>query len=701
EVTPEFGPRGPGGDAFPASTPCILFGRKIHAWPGFAHIAAGQTLGCVVSTNQNSCSQTAFLKFLLSTSVLTGIVMSPALAQGDGVIFELEEVVVTAGRNPVAAEKVGRASTVLTAEELETSQVRYVADALRRMPGVAVSRTGSFGGFTQIRIRGSEANHVLVLIDGVEVAGTSSGEYDFGTLQMADIERIEVIRGPQSALYGSNAAAGVIQIITKGGVRNGYKVTGRSEVGTDKSVLGNVLVQGGGETFDIALSGPVHGTEGFNISDFGSEKDGDRNVTLNGKARWDITDDLFFDGTLRLTDRDTDTDDQEFTWGSSTYGLVIDTPSTVESTDIFGGGGLTWELFDDRFVQKFRGEFADLETRGRNTNGQYGDDGTRYHLSYQGTFAVDVPQFWDSAHSLTGAVEWERETYQNAYPSSPSQAAEQERDLFGTVAEYRGEFFDRAFVTGALRYDHNDSFKDTVTYSISGAYLFPQSGTRLHTSLGTGSTDPTFFEQFGFTPSSFIGNPDLKPETNFGWDVGIEQRFWQDRAMIDVTYFNERLEDEIQTQFLPSFESTPVNLDGASKRQGVEVSLGVEILQNLYARASYTYLDAQDPTGAEEVRRPPHSGSVGLTYGFHENRGTFFLDAIYNGQMKDKRFTSTGSQRVTLNDYFMVNAGADYQVTDHLQVFGRVENLLDQDYEEVYGFNTQGFTAFAGLKATF
>ncbi|MTI44270.1 vitamin B12 transporter [Roseibium hamelinense] len=666
-----------------------------------AQKAAGQTLGCVVSTNQNSRTQSAFLVFFLSTSSLTGIVMPPALAQDNGIVLELEEIVVTAGRNPVVAEKVGRASTVVTSHELETSQVRYVADALRRVPGVAVSRSGSVGGFTQIRIRGSEANHVLVLIDGVEVAGTSSGEFDFGTLQVADIDRIEVIRGPQSALYGSNAAAGVIQIITKGGIRNGYRVTGRSEVGSDKSVLGNVLVQGGGETFDIALSGAARGTEGFNLSDFGSEKDGDRNVTLNGKARWDITDDLFFDGTLRLTDRDSDTDDQDFTWGSPTYGQVIDTPGKVESTDIFGGGGLTWELFDDRFVQKFRGEFADLETRGRNSNGQYGDDGTRYHLSYQGTYAFDTPQFWDSAHSLTGAIEWERETYQNAYPSNPSQAAAQERDLFGTVAEYRGEFFDRAFVTGALRYDQNDRFKDTVTYSVSGAYLFPQFGTRLHASLGTGSTNPTFFEQFGFIPSSFVGNPDLKPETNFGWDIGIEQRFWQDRAMIDVAYFNERLEDEIQTQFLPSFASTPVNRDGTSKRQGVEISLGVEILQNLYARASYTYLDAQEPSGAEEVRRPPHSGSFGLTYGFHENRGTVFVDAIYNGQMEDNRFTPSGSQRVTLNDYVMVNAGADYQVTDHLQLFGRVENLLDQDYEEVYGFNTQGFTAFAGFKATF
>ena len=280
--------------------------------------------------------------------------MSPAHAQDDGTVLELEEVVVTAGRNPVAAEKVGRASTVVTSQELETSQVRYVgrcaAACARRCrirvlaPMAALRRSGS-GARRPITSSSS-----LTALKWLE---RPAGNMTSVPCKWPTLKRIEVIRGPQSALYGSNAAAGVIQIITKGGVRNGYKVTGRSEVGTDKSVLGNVLVQGGGETFDFALSRERFAApREFNISDFGSEKDGDRNVTLNGKARWDITDDLFFDGTLRLTDRDTDTDDQDFTWGSSTYGLVIDTPSKVESTDIFGGGGLTWELFDDRFVQK-------------------------------------------------------------------------------------------------------------------------------------------------------------------------------------------------------------------------------------------------------------------------------------------------------------------------------------------------------------
>ncbi|MEM6464722.1 MAG: TonB-dependent receptor plug domain-containing protein, partial [Pseudomonadota bacterium] len=326
------------------------------------------------------------------------------LEAGQEPITELKEVVISAGRNPVEAEKVGRATTVLTGEELEKTQVRYVADALRRVPGVAVSRTGSFGGFTQIRIRGSEGNQVLVLIDGVEVAGTAGGEFDFGSLQVADIERIEVLRGPQSALYGSNAAAGVIHIITKDGIRDGSEITVRSEVGTDETVLGNVLFQGGGANFDVALSGAFRRTDGFNISDFGSEKDGDRNLALNGKTRWDITEDLYFDGSLRFVDRKADTDGQDFGFGSSTYGQVLDTPTFVESREFFGGGGLTWTLFDDRFVQRFRTEIADLENRGEGSFGSYGDDGRRYHTSYQATLFTDTPQFLESAHSLITRV---------------------------------------------------------------------------------------------------------------------------------------------------------------------------------------------------------------------------------------------------------------------------------------------------------
>ncbi|WP_349361087.1 TonB-dependent receptor domain-containing protein [Stappia sp.] len=619
--------------------------------------------------------------------------------------IDLDAVVVSAGRTPVAAEAVGRAHTVITGTELEETQTRYVADALRRVPGLAVSRTGAAGGVTQIRVRGSEANHVLVLIDGVEVSASSSGEYDLGGLLAEDIDRIEVLRGPQSALYGSNAMAGVISITTKGGLRNDLRITGRAEGGTDGTRLGAASVRGGGETFDIAVSAAFRENDGFNLSDFGSEKDGGHNGTLNGKLNWDITDALTFDWSARYVDRKTATDDQDFRRPDRpTQGLVIDTLSNSENREFFTGAGLSWTLFDDRLVQKARVEYTDIERRDYNAvNGSpSGNEDQRIHASYQatGTFRTD---FLEAEHSLTAALEWERESFKSAFPATPAQVPTQSRDLVGYVAEYRGAFLDRVFVSAGLRYDQNEAFKDSVTYSASAAYKVHETGTRFHASVGTGVTNPTFYEQFGFNPGRFNGNPNLKPEESFGWDIGVEQRLWNDRLTLDVTYFRERLENEITTTFPPpTFIGTPVNLNGTSKRQGVEVAMGLEVLDNLFVKGSYTYLDATDPSGTEEVRRPKHSGAFGVIYGFNEGRGNVFLDAVYNGRMFDNEFVNaTPRTRVKLDDYLLVNVGADYRVAEHVTLFGRIENLLDTNYEEIYGYNTAGITAYAGVKATF
>ena len=644
---------------------------------------------------------------VLGAGMGAAMIAAPGNARAQGFEEEatqLRRIVVSAGRTPVAAEAVGRAHTVITGEELETTQQRYVADALRKVPGLAVSRTGGNGGMTQIRIRGSEANHVLVLIDGVEVAATSSGEFDFGGLQVADIERIEVLRGPQSAIYGSNASSGVIAITTKGGIRNGLEITGRTETGTDRTVAGHVGVRGGGERFDIAVSGAWRQNEGFNISQFGSEKDGDRNATLNGRFNWDITDALSLDLSARYVDRKSDTDDQDSAWPPTpTEGLVIDTPGHNATEEFYTGVGLSWSLFEDRLVQKARAEYTGLERRGLNSGSLNGNDDRRLHLSYQATVSATTPDVLDAEHSLTGAIEWEREHYKNAFPAfDPSQIPGKQRDLTSYVAEYRGEFLDALFFSAGLRYDRNDRFKDTLTYSASAAYLLRETGTRFHASIGTGVTNPTFSEQFGFIPATFTGNPNLQPEKNFAWDIGIEQRFWDGRAVADVTYFNERLEDEIWTPWVPGVGSSPANMAGTSKRQGIEVSLGVELLADLYAKGTYTYLDATEPTGLQEVRRPKHSASLSLTYAFHDGRGNLFLDTIFNGRMKDSEFISATPQtRVTLSEHVLVNAGADYKVSDNFTVYGRVENLLDQRYQEVYSYNSQGLTAYAGIKASF
>ena len=615
-----------------------------------------------------------------------------------GEATDLGEILVSAGRTPAPEVTVGATHTVITGEELERRQVRFVADALRAVPGLAVSQTGATGGVTQVRVRGAEANHVLVLIDGVEASEVSQGEFDFGGLLAADIERIEVIRGPQSARWGTNATAGVISIVTRGGIRNGIAGGLRLETGTDRTILINPSVRGGAEAFDFALSGVFRRNDGFNISDFGSEEDGHRNATLNARFTADLSRTLVLDGNLRYTDRSVESDEQDFSFGPN-QGLVLDAFDWTDTQEALGGLGLTWSLMDGALVQEARLTANDNERQGYTAGAlSLSNKGSRVVGSYQATFTLDTPSFADARHTFTAGAEWKRESFRNDPPAPPASLAEQSRRTRSLVAEYRGEFFNRLFLSGAVRFDDNDAFDDATTYSASAAYLLPNTGTRLHASVGTGVTNPTFYEQFGFDPASFVGNPNLQPEESFGWDAGIEQSFLDGRLVIDATYFRADLENEIATDF-SVFPFTAINLPGTSERQGLELSLTASPLPGLSVTGSYTYILSEDGTGLSELRRPKHAAALNLGYAFPDGRARVFGDVIYNGEMPDSEFVTFG--RATLDDYVLVNVGGDYALSESVTLYGRVNNLLDEDYEEIFGFNTAGVTGFVGVRLTF
>ncbi|PTW60624.1 vitamin B12 transporter [Breoghania corrubedonensis] len=646
-------------------------------------------------------------KIIATAGVLTLVLQSTSGAQSytEDVPVELGTILVTAGRTPVDKDKSGRAYTVITAKELEEQNVRYVADALRTVPGFSVSRTGSYGGQTQVRVRGAESNHLLVMIDGVDVGETSTGEYDFSGLIVDDIERIEVLRGPQSAFWGSNATAGVVNIITKGGIRDGFEGTARTEAGSDGSSLASLLMRGGGERYDLALSAALRNTGGYNVSDYGSEDDGDRNATLNGKLNVDLTDWLKLDGTLRYVNRRGETDGQDFTFGSPTYGEVLDTDDVTAMEEFSGSLGLTHTSLNGAWTQKARFSGSDA-TRENEEDGVVTSStrGSRINARYQSTYAFDALSLLDGHHSLTGGYEWERETFR---PSHLDHGFS--RDAHSLVAEYRGEFLDRFYVNGAVRHDFNDRFKDATTFSVAGAWKFVETGTRLHASLGSGITNPTFYEQYGYTPSTFVGNADLKPEESLGWDAGVEQAFFDRRFVVDVTYFNQNLTNEITTVYElvgGSYVSTPVNREGESLRQGVEVTATARLLDRLTLKATYTYTDATEQTEAGgarlvEVRRPRHMGSLNLAYAFLDNRARVFGEAIFNGTTVDNNYTTSPSSRADLAGYTLVNAGAKYRINDRFEVYGRIDNMFDADYEEVYGYNTQGRVAYVGVKGRF
>ncbi|MEO0426076.1 MAG: TonB-dependent receptor [Pseudomonadota bacterium] len=616
--------------------------------------------------------------------------------------IEMNELLVTGGRTPIDVDETGRAFTVITGEQLEARGTRYLADALRQVPGLAVSRTGSFGGLTQIRVRGAEANQVLVLVDGVELSPAGSGEVDFGSLIVSDIERIEVLRGPQSALFGSNAASGVISIITRRGERGEVSFGGAAEGGSDGSVLVSANVAGGGETWDAAFGARFRRTDGFNVAtgsdDRDGELDGDRNVTLTGRANWSVTPDLSVGANVFVVDRESEFDDQLFPFPSDeTTGLVVDSDEVNDATDIAVGAFARYEMLNDALVHTVSFGYTN-NTSDSLTDGalSFGTDSQRFKAAYQGSFAFETGEV---QHLLTGLFEFEEERNES------SSGFDQDRTLFGVGGEYRIAYGPAA-LQASLRNDFNDAFEDALTFAVSASYSIEQTGTRLHGSVGRGVVNPTFFEQFGFSPDFFIGNPDLIPERTFQWDIGVEQTLLDGRLIVDATYYRGEVTDEIVSGFnADAGLSTSVNAEGESPRQGVELSLTAFPLENLAITGSYTYTLAEEgSTGRQEVRRARHLASMDATYTFLEGRARLNANIAYNGDQRDLDFTDgffTVQPLVTLDDFVLLSVQGSYAFTENVELFARVENATNADYQEVFQFETQGVAGFAGLRVRF
>ncbi len=603
----------------------------------------------------------------------------------------------------VEAEKLGTAVSVITGEELQRRQIRHAADALRSMPGVHVSRTGGFAGETQVRMRGAEANHTLVLIDGMVANQPGTGEFDFALLSTEQIERIEVIRGAQSGLYGSGAIGGVVNIVTKSG-KGPPTASVWSEVGSFKTVEGGITVSGGTERAHGLVSYSARQANGFNVSSDGSETDAFQRRNFLFKGGIKPTEVFALDFVLRNAEKRGDRDDDLFCCS----GLSRQTDSFSHFATSFWLAGVEGRLdtFGGALTHKFKINHAqtNLEDTVLPLDFSFGpfvskNDNERSNFSYSTTWKFDTPGIGGAAkHFLTGLVEKEIE----GFTPVTGDNIDRERNRIATAAEYRGEFGNRLFVTGNVRHDNNDSFEDFTTWRAAASLALREFGLRPHASVGTGVRLPTMVEQFGQF-AGFIPNPALLPEESFGWDAGVEATFLKGRASLDVTYFNTDLKNEIFTRFLAFPNSTVDNRVGQSTREGIEVALRWRIMPWLSVGGAYTWLDARDDGGVEEIRRPRNTGKVDVSYGFAEGRGNVTLAAIYNGQAKDIAFELPffSQTRVTLGDYWLLTAAASLKVQPGLEVFGRVENLLDESYQEIYGFDTPGVAAYAGVKITF
>lgn len=627
---------------------------------------------------------------LLTAAAAFGIgASSQVAAQSAPTPAQLPAISVTANMTETPLPEVGSAVTTITGEDMRQRQTQLVSDILREVPGLAVNRTGGVGGPTQVRIRGSEGNQTLVLIDGIEVNSVAgSSEFDFAHLLAADIERIEVLRGPQSALYGSDAAGGVINIVTRRGSGK-PSVSGAFEGGSFNTYQTNASVRGGGERYHFLLSGADYRTGGITRateSRGNFENDAYKNKTILSKFGVAPAENLNFDFIGRYTYYQGEYD------GSDTF--AFDDASRTSGSQIYGRGQGKLVVADGYWEHIVSAAYSQNDTNSYNTtSSSYGD---KVKYDYRTNILFDTPSFADARHTVTLLAEQENDSFVSSFVTP---YVEREISSAGFVSMYKVDFFRQVFLTGAVREDRNDIFRDASTYRGTAAYRFLNTDTKLRGGYGTGVKNPTMTELYGFT-STFTGNPNLQPEETRGWDVGVDQGFLGDRGQVSLTYFVQRIDKLIQNS-----GSSAVNVNGESEIRGIELEGMVEPVADLTLRAAYTYMKSEMPvTGEELVRRPAHVASFNSNYRFMEHRANVNLGILYNGRQVDNNFeTGFGAKtsRQSLNGYALVNVAAGYMVTGNVEIFGRVENLLDKDYEDVYTYQTPGRAIYGGVRASF
>jgi vitamin B12 transporter len=633
------------------------------------------------------------------------LAISGVSVQAEEEPLELDQLLVSAALEPISSSDVASSVTVITREQIEQRQVKYLSELLRDVPGFAVSQSGGPGTLTQVRVRGAEANQLLVLMDGVRANDPASGdEFQFQFASTANIERIEIIRGPQSAIWGTDALAGVINIIRRKDVAENY-LSASAEYGSFDSL--DLAINGGLNRESLRLSGGFSymDTEGTNISRQGDEKDGADNSTANIALELDVDESwmLLFNG--QHVDATSDFDDFDY----ATTGLPTDADLETRAKRDYWKGEARWQPGESRWNGSFTAAWLDTD----NSNYSYGswESSTAANtLELRALTSVLLGDAGDRNHRLSFALEHDDVDFSQrgiAQPwGDPNQ--DQSYDVTAYAAEYVGKPTETLTWTLNGRQDDYSDFDDVFTWQLAASQRIGET-LRLRASTGTGSKAPTFIERFGFYPDFFIGNPGLKPETSKGYELGFELELAEQSIKLGAAWFDQKLEDEIDGfVFDPNtFLFTASNKSGDSKRSGLEFTLFGKATESLTVNASYTYLDASetDSQGArvQEARRPRHMASLNANYAFADQRGNLNLNVNYNGSQLDNFFPPPffSPEQVELDGFTVVDLAGSWRLSDSLEITARINNLTDEDYEEILGFRRPGRAVYAGLRGRF
>jgi vitamin B12 transporter len=596
--------------------------------------------------------------------------------------YLLNEVVITATKTETPVIELGNSVTVITSKQIEESKKQDVIELLNTVPGITIVQSGGPGQLASIFFRGANSNHTLVLIDGITVNDPASTDnaFDFSNLFIDDIEKIEVIRGPQSTLYGSDAIAGVINIITKKGTKeNNFSVS--TEGGTYNTWKGNIFASGTLENLNYYADAGRYTTDGFSAADKNlgnTEKDGYQNNNCELRLGYKFTNYLSLDFISKyLKDKvylDQPGFDDDF-YSSSSEETVLKLQANLNLFDGFWDN--TFSVSHYRDYRIYSNEYVSY------LNSNY--DGYNDKFEWQNNFKLD------EQNTVIAGFEVAQDKAVVNEALSEDKVTNK-----GVYLQEQSKFFNSLFTTIGVRYDYNEKFGSEVTYKFSPAYIIRETGTKLRASVGTGFKAPSLYDLY----AQYYGNANLKPEKSTGFDAGVDQYLLNDKLTVSLSYFYNSFKDLIGYDTV-TYQS--INIEKAESK-GVETSIKFNAPYNIEMNLNYTYTNTKDlsdnttDNGKALLRRPKNKLSFNTNIPVIENLNVF-VEVIYTGKYDDISYLTY--DRITMPDYTLFNAAVTEQLLKNLDLYIRFENIFNKQYEQVSGYGTAGFSIYVGFKFKF
>ena len=592
-----------------------------------------------------------------------------------------EAVIVSATRTEIPEEESPASVSVITSEDIEQKQIERVSDALREVPGLSVVQTGTAGQLTSVFTRGLRSEHTQVLLEGVPINQGLQGAFNFADLTTDNIGRIEVVRGPQSTLYGPRALAGVIQIFTKQGAGT-PEITLSGEGGSYDTFRETLQSDGKIDNLDYSIGASRLDT------DNARPNNQYRNSAAIANVGWSPNEQLRISGLFTYSLSDTGNPNTIFD-PKPIDNFLTERWLIAPHVDLRVG-----DWWEHKFIFSYDHE---RQLNDPNQDGFVGPTRALFErttIDYQNDLR---PASWLTLtsgffYSRVNAGQ-ERPFILQIFGPQPTFVSDHTQQTAGFLQALLTPLNGLIFVAGG-RFDHFNQFGDVWTYRFAGSYKIDKTNTTLHSSVATGFSPPSSQDKI------FGNNFGLRPEKDLGWDVGIEQRFWEGRVALGATYFHNDLSNLIG--FNKLFET--LNL-GAARTQGLETELRAQPIPDLIFNATYTYLDAEKTSsadinqlqGARLPRRPRNEVYISASYLWRRKLRTT-AEAKFVNAREEINF---GGPNFDIEDYSFVNIAAEYEINSHMSIFGRIDNLMNEHYAEVFGFPALGRAAYAGVRLRF